>query len=184
MLQIEDIDALPVATEFNLTDLLVKINRGGGPPVLERMEFSALRTALADLPIAATQITAPNIAKISQTVLASAFTDGGGASGTKTMTTQIPAGAIFQYARALVNVAFSGDTSAVLTIGDGSDVDRYNTDTPSVFTTGQKDVGAPSGARDHVSAATVTLTVTGGSDFGAVNPAGSLTVDLYYLATI
>lgn len=133
--------------------------------------------ALADLAV-------PKFGKISQTVLISAFTDGGGASGTKTLSTQIPAGAIFLHSRVLVNVAVSGDTTAVLTIGDGSDVDRYNTGTPSVFTTGQKDMGSPSGARDHTSAATVTLTVTTGSDFGAANAAGSITVDLYYIQTV
>ena len=184
MLEIADIDALPIATEFNLTDLFVKVNRGGGRPLLEKIEFSLLRTALGDLPIAPTQITAPNLAKITQTVLISEFTDGGGASGTLALSTQIPAGAIFLRSRVLVNVALSGDTTATLTIGDGSDADRYNTGTPSVLTTGQKDMGAPSGAADHTAAATVTLTVTGGSDFGLVNVLGSITVDLYYVATV
>lgn len=178
MLDINDIDSLATATELNLTDLLVKVNRGGGRPVLEKVEYSLLRSMLAASPAA------PGIAKISQTVLASEFTDGGGASGTLALSTQIPAGAIFLHSRVLVNVAFSGDTSAVLTIGDGSDVDRYNTGTPSVFTTGQKDMGNPSGARDHTAAATVTLTITSDSDFGTVNSAGSLTVDLYYIATV
>lgn len=129
------------------------------------------------------ELQSPKIGKISQTVLGSQFTDGGGASGTKTLSTQIPAGAVFLYSRVLVNVAFSGDTSAVITLGDGSDVDRYNTGTPSVFTTGQKEMGAPSGTRDHATATTVTVTVTGGSDFGLVNTAGSATIDLYYLMT-
>lgn len=184
MFEIADIDGLPIATEFNATDLMIKVNRGGGPPALERIEFSLIRTALADLPIAPTQITAPNIVKISQTVLGSAFTDGGGTSGTKTLTTQIPVGAIFLYSVATVAVAFSGDTTAVLTIGDGTDVDRYNTGTPSVFTTGAKEMGGPSGNRYHPTAATVMLTITGGSDFTAINALGAVTVDLYYLATV
>lgn len=183
MLTIEEIDSLPLATEYNLTDLLIKVNRGGGPATLEKLEFSALRTALADLSISASQVAVPKISVITQTILVSEFTDGGGASGTKTLTIQIPAGAVFQYSRALVNVACSGDTTAVLTIGDGSDVDRYNTGTPSVFTTGQKEMGAPSGTRDHAAAQTVTLTLTGGSDFGLVNVLGSITVSLYYLQT-
>lgn len=125
----------------------------------------------------------PRVEKISQTILKSAFTDGGSTSGTKTMTTQIPAGAIFLYSEVIVNVAFSGDTSAVLTIGDGSDVDRYNTGTPSIFTTGAKEMGAPSGTRYHAAAQTVTLTVTSAADFTNVNTAGSITVNLYYLGT-
>jgi len=139
---------------------------------------------LQDSSVTLVKQSVPKIGKISQTVLISEFTDGTGTSGTKTMTTQIPAGAVFLYSRVLVNVALSGDTTAVLTIGDGSDVDRYNTGTPSVLTTGQKEMGAPSGNRDHLTAATVTLTVTGASDFGLVNTLGSLTVDLYYLQTV
>src|SRR5262245_10399282 len=184
MLNIEDIDSLPLATEYNLTDTLVKVNRGGGPAFLEKLQFSTLRTALSDLPISPTQITGPTFAKISQTVLASDFTDGGLTSGTKALATQIPVGAVFYYSVVTVNVAFSGDTTAVLTIGDGSDVDRYNTGTPSIFTTGAKEMGAPSGNRFHPSAATVTLTVTTATDFSNVNALGSITVDLYYLATV
>lgn len=131
-----------------------------------------------------TDLAAPKIGKISQTILKSAFTDGGGASGTKTMTTQIPAGALFLYSRVLVNVAMSGDTSAVITIGDGSDVDRYNTGTPSVFTTGRKDMGIASGLKDHAAAQTVTITITSATDFTNVNVLGSITVELYYIATV
>lgn len=129
-------------------------------------------------------IAAPKISRISQTVLKSAFTDGGSTSGTKTLTTQIPAGAIYLYSVVTVNVAFSGDTSAVIVIGDGSDVDRYNTGTPSIFTTGAKEMGAPSGTRYHAAAQTVTLTVTSAADFTNVNVLGSITVDLYYIATV
>jgi len=129
------------------------------------------------------KLAVPKVSVISQTILKSAFTDGGSTSGTKTMTTQIPAGAIFLYSEVIVNVAFSGDTTAVLTIGDGSDVDRYNTGTPSIFTTGAKEMGAPSGTRYHAAAQTVTLTVTSTADFTNVNTAGSITVNLYYLAT-
>ena len=126
----------------------------------------------------------PKLGLISQTVLKSAFTDGGATVGTKTLTTQIPAGAIFLYSEVVVNVAFSGDTSAVLTIGDGSDVDRYNTGTPSLFTTGAKEMGNPSGNRYHTAAATVTLTVTSTADFTNVNVLGSVTVNLYYIQTV
>jgi hypothetical protein len=139
---------------------------------------------IEDASVAVADLAVPKWGVITQTVLISAFTDGGGAAGTKTLTTQIPAGAVFQHSRVLVNVAVSGDTTAVLTIGDGSDVDRYNTGTPSVFTTGQKDFGNPSGVRDHLVATTVTLTVTTGSDFGLANALGSITVSLYYLQTV
>jgi hypothetical protein len=141
-------------------------------------------TDIENAGVALEDLAVPKLGKISQTILASEFTDGGGASGTKTLTTQIPAGAIFQHSRVLVNVAPSGDTTAVMTIGDGSDVDRYNTGTPSVLTTGQKDMGNPSGVRDHLVATTVTVTLTGGADFGAINALASFTIDLYYIQTV
>jgi hypothetical protein len=118
---------------------------------------------------------------LSVTVLYSQFTDGGGASGTYALTDQIPVGAKVIGSK-LVNVTgFTGNTSAVITVGDGSDVDRYGTGTPSVFTTATAiDLGAISGTAIHATAATVTITVTGGSDFTAIS-AGQLTLQIYYL---
>lgn len=122
---------------------------------------------------------------ISQTVDFDDFTDGGAAAGTLQMTGTIPAGAIFLYSKVLVPAGFAGNTSAVLTIGDGSDVDRYNTGTPSVFTTAATGVqmGNPSGNRFHTAAIQPTLTVTGNSDFTAIN-AGQLAVTLFYIPTV
>lgn len=121
--------------------------------------------------------------KFSQTVAYSEFTDGGGASGTFTLTAgSIPAGATVLFSAVTAITGFTGDTSAVITIGDGTDADRYNTGTPSVFTTAANGiaVGVPSGVQYHAAAKNVVLTVTSGSDFGAVS-AGSVTVSLYYL---
>lgn len=116
-----------------------------------------------------------------ETVAYSAFTDGGAAAGTYDLGISIPAGAVF--ARSLVTgiTGFTGDTSAVLTIGDGTDVDRYNTGTPSVFTTAAAgvDVGAPSGTLFHADAKTPKLTVTSNADFTSV-AAGALTVTLFW----
>lgn len=119
-----------------------------------------------------------------QTVAFSEFTDGGGAAGTLALAASIPAGAVF--ARSLIDqiTGFTGDTSAVLTIGDGTDVDRYNTGTPSVFTTAAAgvDAGAPSGTLFHSAAKTPTLTVTSATDFGAVS-AGAVRVTLFWYET-
>lgn len=117
---------------------------------------------------------------IVETVLYSAFTDGGAAAGTYVLDSDIPAGAYVDNASVYVNTGFTGNTSAALTIGDGTDVDRYNTGTPSVLAAGWVDVGLRSGAPHHTAAmATVTLTVTGATDFTAIS-AGSLTVALHY----
>lgn len=123
------------------------------------------------------------LVKLEETVSYDDFTDGGSTSGTYDITVgTIPAGATFLYAAVTAVTGFAGDTSAVLTIGDGTDVDRYNTSTINVFATAANGVSAgdPSGTRYHTAAATVTLTVTSGADFTSVS-AGSLTVELFYL---
>ena len=51
-----------------------------------------------------------------------------------------------------------------------------------MFTTAANglDLGVPSGVRYHAAAATVTLTITSATDWGAVT-AGSLTIEIYYM---
>ena len=144
------------------------------------MQRAQVGTLLGNLESGAAGI----LRKITQTVAYSAFTDGGGASGTFTLTEgSIPAGATVLFSAVTAITGFTGDTSAVITIGDGTDADRYNTGTPSVFTTAANgiSVGAPSGVQYHAAAKNVVLTVTSATDFGAVS-AGSVTVSIYYLA--
>lgn len=128
-------------------------------------------------------ITTGPLVKLTQTVPYTAFTDGGSTVGTYDLTVgTIPVGAIFVTSAVTAVTGFAGNTSAVLTIGDGSDVDRYNTSTVNVFATAANGVaaGIPSGVTYHATAATVKLTITTATDFTAVN-AGSVTVELYYL---
>lgn len=119
--------------------------------------------------------------EIRETVVRADFTDGGAAAGTVVLAEGLPVGA-WVLRTVLRNVTgFTGNTSAVITVGDGTDVDRYNTGTPSVFTSANAiDVGAPSGTQVHAAAASVTLTVTANADFTAVT-AGSLTISIYFL---
>jgi len=124
-----------------------------------------------------------SLVKLTETVAYDAFTDGGAAVGTYDLTVgTIPAGATFLYSAVTAVTGFAGDTSAVLTIGDGTDVDRYNTSTINVFATAANGVaaGAPSGTVYHAAEKTPKLTVTTASDFTSVS-AGSVTVELYYL---
>ncbi len=121
--------------------------------------------------------------KITQTVPYTAFTDGGSTVGTYNLTAGvIPAGALFVGTAVTAVTGFAGNTSAVMTLGDGTDVDRYNTGTINVFATAATGVaaGIPSGVLYHTADATVRLTITTATDFTAVN-AGSVTVELYYL---
>jgi hypothetical protein len=124
-----------------------------------------------------------------ETCPVTSFTDGGSTSGTLVLSHTVPAGAV--YAQTLVTglVGFAGDVSATATLGDGSDVDRYNTGTPNFFTTAAAgvDMGVPSGTKFHSAAiATVTLTVTTNSDFTLckTNGTGSVRVSMYYYKAI
>lgn len=121
------------------------------------------------------------IVSYQQTVVYTELTDGGSTAGTLDLSTEIPAGAVFLRSLVTDITGFAGDTSAVLTIGDGTDVDRYNTGTPSVFATAAAgaDMGAPSGTAHHSAAKTPKLTITSGSDWGLVT-AGALTVTLFW----
>lgn len=118
---------------------------------------------------------------IEEYVQRSQFTDGGAAAGTYQMKSALPIGAQVLASLLTQVTGFTGDTSAVLVIGDGTDVDRYNTGTPSVFTTAnQIAMGAASGTAVHTAAVFPTLTVTSASDFTNVT-AGAFKVRIVYL---
>jgi hypothetical protein len=118
---------------------------------------------------------------LAQRVVLADFTDGGGTSGTLDLDGQIPAGAFVLRTVVEDVTGFAGDTSAALTVGDGTDADRYNATTIDVFTTvAALDGGAPSGVQVHTAAKTPRLTVTSAADFTAVS-AGAMTVKIFYL---
>lgn len=123
------------------------------------------------------------VVKLTETVAFDDFTDGGAAVGTYDLTVgTIPAGALYLGTAVTAVTGFAGDTSAALTIGDGTDVDRYNTSTINVFATAANGVaaGSPSGVLYHDTAKTPRLTITTNADFTSVS-AGSVTVEMYYL---
>ncbi len=118
---------------------------------------------------------------IEESAVLADFTDGGGAAGTYTFSAQIPIGAVVLQTIVYNVAAFAGDTSAVLTVGDGTDVDRYNTGTPSVFAAATIiEAGIPSGTAAHAAAKAPVLTITANADWGSVT-GGGLTVRIYYL---
>jgi hypothetical protein len=127
----------------------------------------------------------PYIGVLTDTCTRASFTDGGSTSGTRVMAGVIPVGAVLLGSKVIVNLGFTGDTSAALIIGDGSDTDRYNTSTVDVFTTAATGVqsGIPSGNKLITTANSPTLTITSNADFTNV-AAGSVTVSIYYLATV
>lgn len=112
-------------------------------------------------------------------ILFSQFTDGSGAAGTYQVQFELPVGFFVERSQLLDVTGFTGDTTAAITIGDGSDVDRYNTGTPSVLTTiSRLDLGVASGTRFIATANRPTITVTGGADWGSIE-AGALTLRVY-----
>jgi len=119
----------------------------------------------------------PTHGAIVQTFTKADFPDGGAAAGTPVLDYGIPLGATVVRSFLLALTGFTGDTSCTLTVGDGTDPDRYMTGTPSIFTTaaGETDLGAISGTAYHTAAKSVTLTATSGSDWGAVT-AGQATI--------
>ena len=112
-------------------------------------------------------------------ILFSQFTDGGAAAGTYQLQIELPVGFFVERTQLVNLVGFTGNVSAVITVGDGSDADRYNTATPSVFATlGALDLGVASGTRFLATANKPTVTVTSSADFTAVT-AGSFDIRIY-----
>lgn len=157
---------------YGTLDIRSTLKKGGTALTATAAELNSLASGTA-------------IKKITKTVGVASFTDGGSTSGTYALTTAIPVSATVLCSKVLAVTGFAGDTTAVMTIGDGSDVDRYNTSTINVFTTASAGVatGAVSGIAYHAVAATVTLTITGGADFTSIvtNGLGSVTVEIDYI---
>jgi hypothetical protein len=117
------------------------------------------------------------------------FTDGGSTVGTLVLTPDLPAGAFVLGSQVRAVVGWAGDTSAIMTIGDGTDVDRYNTGSYNVFATAAYGADGdtenpPSGNRGHLAAmTTLTVTVTTGADFTTAksNGSGRATVYIFYV---
>ena len=117
-----------------------------------------------------------------QVVDHSEFVDGGANVGTFALDVDIPKNAEYMHTHVLVPEGFAGNTSATLQVGDGSDMDRYNTGAPSVFADAEDGInmGAPSGQTFHTAAANPVLTITTATDWGLVT-AGKLVVVTVFL---
>ena len=138
---------------------------------------------ITDATITNAKFAAPKIGVVQETVLATALVDGTGATGTHVFTAKIPAGSIVTQSTISALVGFAGDTSATITIGDGSTANRYNTSTPNVFATAAFiSAGAVSGTGYNLTEITVTVTVTSNSDITSVisDGNGSMVVTLFY----
>ena len=102
-------------------------------------------------------------------------------TGTYTFAEEIPLGALATYSTVSDVVALTGDTTATVQIGDGTDADRYTTGTPNLFIAiTQLSVGAVSGTAYHAAAKAPVVTVTVATDFTATAAAGAFTVRINY----
>ena len=118
---------------------------------------------------------------IQETVAYADFTDNTDATGTFTSSESIPIYSTVLYSFVRNVTAFSGNTSCTITIGDGATADRYNTGTPSIFTTTPYlAVGAVSGTAYHAAAKSPVIVATANSDWGLVATTGKLTYTIVY----
>lgn len=122
---------------------------------------------------------------LSETVPVASFIDNADATGEYAMVGSLPKGAVVVGTKILVPGAFAGDTTAVVTVGDGTDVDRYMTGTPSVFAALPDGVeaGVPSGDKLLTAENNPVITVTGAADFTSIatDDGGIITVEIMYI---
>lgn len=144
------------------------------------LDLSAKTVTLPATSVANSMMAVPKVEIYQETFAYSDMTDNLDATGQFDLSYSIPAGSVILAAPVTAITGFTGDTSATFTIGDGSTVDRYNTGTPSCFTTAAAgvSVGAVSGDPWHTAAATPRVTVTGNADFTSIS-AGQMTVTLF-----
>lgn len=158
-----------------------EVNKADSVDTADIADSAVTNAKIADAVVANAKLAVPKVVVYQETFAYGDMTDGGGAAATFDLSHSIPAGADFLKTTIHALTGFTGDTSAVITVGDGTDVDRYNTGTPNVFTTAAAGVamGAPSGTTFHAAAKTPKVTITSNADWGSVS-AGQVTVTLFY----
>jgi len=116
--------------------------------------------------------------------LKSQMTDGGGTSGTFDSPVALPAGALVLGWMANATVAFTGDTTATLQIGDSGSASRFSTTTNgSVFTAQKISSFTVVATAIGVAAVTPRVTITSTADFTNIVGTGACTVTIFYLDT-
>lgn len=118
--------------------------------------------------------------RIAQHIDYSEFTDGASTTGTLSLDASIPIGAYVLRSYLVNNTAATGVSALTIQIGDGTDVDRYSTGTPSVASAASIiSLGAVSGTAVHTAAKTPIVTLTEDDDFTDIT-AWSTTVVIEY----
>lgn len=105
------------------------------------------------------------------TLTRDSFQGTAGAVGTAAAIAVIPAQATFDHMALTGGTGFLGNGSALISFGDGSDVDRYHgSGSVNIFGTAANgySMGDPSGTKYHASPGTVTAQLRGTSAIGSV----------------
>jgi len=132
--------------------------------------------------------TGMGIRKVSQIVDFGDLTDGGGTDGTLNLNKQIPAGSFVIGSKVTVKDGFTGDTTAVLSIGTAGDANEYSGNTTHNILAAVRNsvkaafITADAGLVAESADISVLLTIAGGSDFTDIS-AGRMLVEVFYLST-
>lgn len=107
--------------------------------------------------------------------------DGGATIGTYTALKSLPAGALVLGTKMKTTEAFTGNTSAVATVGKAGATDDFFGTALDVFAAGD-DYGQPATIAEALNQAAVfpIVTITSATDYTLV-AAGRMTVSIYYL---
>ncbi len=142
-------------------------------------------SAIADNSVTNVKLALPSV-KVAQYVLGHAALTATATSQVIDTTIEIPKGcvALRSFIDSVTGFTGGGATTATVTLGDGTDPDRYNTTTPSIFATADTvDAGVVSGTAYHSAEKNLTLTVASDVNVGTLT-AGSATLTVVYLQAV
>lgn len=119
---------------------------------------------------------------LSFTFLKSAMTDGGGTNGFIDFPQALPQGANVLAWSYNTIVAFTGDTSAVVQVGEAGALTRFSTTTTgSCFTAIKGSSATVIATQNCVAAVTPRVTITSATDFTPIPGTASMTVTIFYV---
>jgi len=125
---------------------------------------------------------APAVQAITQDVALADFTDAEDATGYVDLDVPLPAGAVVLGSKVATSEGFAGDTTATVQVGVAGDLDAFSVVTTGSVLAAGTVVSAPvAAAAGRAAETTIRVTVTGGSDFGAIT-AGAATVTVKFIA--
>ena len=124
---------------------------------------------------------ANTVKQISQVITRAGMTDGTSTSGYIDLTDIVPAGSIVLGWKAVTTTAFTGDTTAVMTVGISGGTSNFSAlTTASVFGAGTVASAAVAATAHCAADTTVRVTVTGTADFTSITQ-GAARVTVFYI---